>query len=49
MMLKSHSKKPEKENELIYPKNKNLHIEFISVHKSKGLEEDNVILINPRK
>lgn len=32
--------------ELIYKKNKKLNIDFISVHKSKGLEKDNVILIN---
>lgn len=44
--VKKPFQKTRKENELIYPKNKNLHIEFISVHKSKGLEEDNVILIN---
>ncbi|WP_296862207.1 UvrD-helicase domain-containing protein [uncultured Methanobrevibacter sp.] len=35
-----------KENELIYEKNKDLHVEYITVHRSKGLEEDNVILIN---
>ena len=35
-----------KNNELIYEKNLDLKIEYITVHKSKGLEEDNVILIN---
>ena len=35
-----------KNNELIYHKNPDLKIEYITVHKSKGLEEDNVILIN---
>lgn len=42
-------KKPFKKgkgNELIYTKNKDLKIKYITVHKSKGLEEDNVILIN---
>lgn len=42
-------KKPFKKgrnNELIYDKNPDLHIGYITVHKSKGLEEDNVILIN---
>lgn len=34
------------DSSLIYQKNKDLNINFISVHKSKGLEEDNVILIN---
>ncbi len=35
-----------KNNELIYHKNPDLKIKYITVHKSKGLEEDNVILIN---
>jgi len=35
-----------KNHELIYKKNEDLKIEYITVHKSKGLEEDNVILIN---
>ena len=35
-----------KNNELIYEKNPDLKIKYITVHKSKGLEEDNVILIN---
>lgn len=34
------------DSKLIYTKNKKLNIDFISVHKSKGLENDNVILIN---
>ena len=34
------------DSKLIYEKNRNLNINFISVHKSKGLEEENVILIN---
>ena len=34
------------DSKLTYVKNKNLNIDFISVHKSKGLEKDNVILIN---
>ena len=39
-------KQSRNENQLIYEKNKDLHIEYITVHRSKGLEEDNVILIN---
>lgn len=40
-------KRVHKDNpELIYTNNKDLNIKFISVHKSKGLEEDNVIIIN---
>ncbi len=31
---------------IIYRKNKNLNIKFLTVHKSKGLEADNVIIIN---
>lgn len=34
------------DTKLIYEKNEDLNINFMSVHKSKGLEEDNVILIN---
>lgn len=34
------------DSKLIYDKNNDLNINFISVHKSKGLEEENVILIN---
>lgn len=33
-------------SKLNYTKNKDLNINFSSVHKSKGLEEDNVIVIN---
>lgn len=33
-------------NKLTYIKNNNLDIKFLTVHKSKGLEADNVILIN---
>ena len=33
-------------NKIIYEKNKNLNINYMTIHKSKGLEEDNVILIN---
>lgn len=32
--------------QLIYKKNEELKIEYITVHRSKGLEKDNVILIN---
>lgn len=39
-------RKHREDSQLIYEKNKDLNINFISVHKSKGLEEDNVILIN---
>lgn len=39
-------RKNKDDSELIYKKNKKLNIDFISVHKSKGLEKDNVILIN---
>lgn len=33
-------------NKLIYIKNSNIDITYLTVHKSKGLESDNVILIN---
>ena len=33
-------------DEIIYEKNEDLKIRYITVHGSKGLEEDNVILIN---
>lgn len=33
-------------NKLIYKKNSNINIYFMTVHKSKGLEEENVIIIN---
>ncbi|WP_405267805.1 UvrD-helicase domain-containing protein [Methanobrevibacter sp.] len=39
-------KRTNDEFRLIYKKNKDLNIRFLTVHKSKGLEEDNVILIN---
>ena len=35
-----------KNNTLIYTKNKKLNIEFLTAHKSKGLEADNVIILN---
>ena len=35
-----------KENKIIYLKNKNIDINYLTVHKSKGLESDNVIIIN---
>lgn len=35
-----------KENKIIYLKNKNMDINYLTVHKSKGLESDNVIIIN---
>ena len=35
-----------KNGQLIYKKNEELNIEYITVHRSKGLENDNVILIN---
>lgn len=34
------------ENNLIYKKNKNIKIKYLTIHRSKGLEEENVILIN---
>ena len=39
-------RKNKDDSKLEYHKNPDLDINFISVHKSKGLEEDNVILIN---
>lgn len=39
-------RKKKDDSRLTYPKNKKLNIDFITVHKSKGLEKDNVILIN---
>ena len=39
-------RKNKEDSKLIYPENEDLNINFISVHKSKGLEEDNVILLN---
>ena len=35
-----------KENEIIYKLDDNIKITYLTVHKSKGLEEENVILIN---
>lgn len=34
------------ENNLIYKENKNIKMTYLTVHKSKGLEEENVIIIN---
>lgn len=34
------------ENKIIYKKNKNIDIKYLTVHKSKGLEADIVIIIN---
>lgn len=36
----------ENNNEIIYSKMPNLKISFMTVHKSKGLEADNVIIVN---
>lgn len=36
----------EKENKIIYKENKDIQIYYLTVHKSKGLEEENVIIIN---
>ena len=33
-------------NDLIYLKNKNIKMKYYTIHKSKGLESDNVIIIN---
>ena len=33
-------------NQIIYKKNRNIKIYFLTIHKSKGLEEENVIIIN---
>lgn len=48
--VKNENSKDEDSNHrtLIYKKNKDLKIEFMTIHKSKGLERDNVILINLR-
>ena len=35
-----------KDNKIVYLKNKNIDIKYLTVHKSKGLEADNVIIIN---
>lgn len=35
-----------KENNLIYLKNPNIKMTYLTVHRSKGLEEENVIIIN---
>ena len=34
------------DNEIIYTKNKNIKIKYLTIHRSKGLEEENVIIIN---
>ena len=34
------------DNQIIYIKNKDIKIKYLTAHKSKGLEEENVILIN---
>lgn len=34
------------DNNIIYLKNKNKHIRYLTVHSSKGLESDNVIVLN---
>ncbi len=33
-------------NKIIYKKNSNINIKYLTVHRSKGLEESNVIIIN---
>lgn len=43
------SRKNEDNNPIIYKKNKNLKIKYSTMHSSKGLEQDNVILINLEK
>ena len=35
-----------KDNKVIYKNNSKLNMYYMTVHKSKGLEEDNVIIIN---
>jgi len=35
-----------KDNKIIYKNNKNIDITYMTVHKSKGLEEEHVIIIN---
>lgn len=35
-----------KENKIIYKQNKNINIKYLTIHKSKGLEADDVIIIN---
>ena len=35
-----------KDNKIIYIKNKNIQMYYLTIHKSKGLEEENVIMIN---
>ena len=44
MILSSHFKL--EHDKLIYLKNTNIKMRYMTVHKSKGLENDNVILIN---
>lgn len=34
------------ETELIYKNNKNINLKYLTIHKSKGLEEENVVIIN---
>ncbi len=38
--------KLQEEGRIIFEENKNIKLYFLTVHKSKGLEEDNVIIIN---
>lgn len=40
------AKDKKKHDKIIYEQNEDLNIDYITVHGSKGLEEDNVILIN---
>lgn len=45
-LILSESFKLEGQEKVIYLKNNDINIRFLTVHKSKGLEEENVIIIN---
>ena len=38
--------KLQEDGKIIFQENKNIKLYFLTVHKSKGLEEENVIIIN---
>ena len=45
-VLKEDSLLTEVDNKLVYKYDKNKNIRFLTVHKSKGLEEENIIILN---
>ena len=45
-MILDNELKIDKEGNITYLKNKNIKINYMTIHKSKGLESDNVIMIN---